>query len=432
MVERRLTVKEEPGVETTAARTVARPAWVAGRRVHVRASVAGAGPGPLSGRWIAMAVWATAAAIVLGLPEVPVLPGLSALAALVVSTAGALSGGRWRRTLTIGSFTTAALSLVDTAVRLDPASPDWAPWILVEGGFLLFLLVQIARRLSFPWGWPVGGAMFMAISVIPVRIVPPTRASPPFLVEIAGFCCGTAFLAGCAVAVGFYLRWLDDSAGRAVRWARHEQRRQLERDVHDWLAHEVTAIVLEAQAAQLSEGGDGEMGLALRRIEEAGVRALESMDRAIRLLRLEDGLVGEADEGCLRRFRELPELVTRFDRVGSTRAELLMEEGMELAPEIEDAGYRVVLESLTNVRRHAATATQVRVAVRQEGGSVVLTVADDGRPERAAQLFARRRNGGAGLVNLAERVHALGGSFAAGPGATGGWRVQAVLPLDGR
>ncbi|WAL65388.1 histidine kinase [Amycolatopsis cynarae] len=301
--------------------------------------------------------------------------------------------------------------------------------MLVEIGFLLLLLVQVVRRLPLSRAWPVGVSVFVAVTLIPMRFLPAFPTFPPLL-EIAGFCCGTAFLAGCALSVGIYLRWLDETAVRAVRWARREQRRQLERDVHDWLAHEVTAIVLEAQAAQLSECVGGEAGTALRRIEEAGVRALESMDRAIRLLRRENGLSGEMGEGCLRGFRELPELIARFDRVGSTRAELFLEEGVEARPEIEDVGYRVVLESLTNVRRHAATATRLLVAVRQEGAAVMLTVTDDGRPGRSASVF-RRRNGGAGLASLAERVHALGGAFRAGPGEAGGWRVQAVLPLDG-
>jgi signal transduction histidine kinase len=94
--------------------------------------------------------------------------------------------------------------------------------------------------------------------------------------------------------------------------------------------------------------------------------------------------------------------------------------------------YRIVVEALTNVRRHAASAAHVRVAVaRTPGDRVTVEIADDGRP--AGRVDAGSRGGsGHGLAALAARVDALGGTLSTGPAGSAGWRVTAVLPLHRR
>lgn len=98
-----------------------------------------------------------------------------------------------------------------------------------------------------------------------------------------------------------------------------------------------------------------------------------------------------------------------------------------LSPQVETALYRIAQESLTNAIRHARGATRVGIDVRREGGTVRLRVRDDGRTEHGSPPQP-----GFGLVGMAERVELLGGSFAAGPGPTGGWVVDAVLGIEGR
>jgi signal transduction histidine kinase len=85
---------------------------------------------------------------------------------------------------------------------------------------------------------------------------------------------------------------------------------------------------------------------------------------------------------------------------------------------------RLVQESLTNTRKHAADATNVEVDVRLTASAVLLSVVDNGTSKPA-------HSGGFGLVGMQERVHELGGRFFAG--ATGeGWLVTAELPLEVR
>jgi signal transduction histidine kinase len=95
--------------------------------------------------------------------------------------------------------------------------------------------------------------------------------------------------------------------------------------------------------------------------------------------------------------------------------------------------YRVAVEALTNVRRHAGGAAHVRVGlVRRDldhgGATVELSVTDDA-PRRPGPPATSAR-GGSGLAALAACLDALGGTFDAGPGSTRGWSVRAAVPLD--
>jgi signal transduction histidine kinase len=92
--------------------------------------------------------------------------------------------------------------------------------------------------------------------------------------------------------------------------------------------------------------------------------------------------------------------------------------------------YRVVQESLTNALRHAAEPTRVQVTLRWDDTALTLSVTDDGRPSRGAPGPAPAP-GGHGLAGMRERLALFGGTLATGPGPSGGWAVQAVLPYPG-
>ena len=87
------------------------------------------------------------------------------------------------------------------------------------------------------------------------------------------------------------------------------------------------------------------------------------------------------------------------------------------------ASYRIVQEALTNVLRHAR-ATRASVVVRVDVDAVSIVVADDGTGNGGSG------GAGAGVRGMRERATALGGTLDAGPGADGGWCVEAWLPLS--
>ncbi|WP_145806249.1 sensor histidine kinase [Kribbella amoyensis] len=220
--------------------------------------------------------------------------------------------------------------------------------------------------------------------------------------------------AGLAAAVGGagrYLHLLDRRRVRAVHEARQAQRLGLARDLHDFVAHDVSGIVAQAQAGQVSK--DPAIAQeALRRIEAAGLRALASMDRTVHLLSPGPARYGLAD---------LPDLVEQY--ASDVTLEL---PPLEPPREVGAAAYRIVAEALTNIRRHAPATTRITVAVGQAADRLTTVVTN--HTTNATPVRSSRRGGGLGLVRLTELVEALGGELEAGP-VPGGWQVSATLPL---
>ncbi|WP_448321647.1 sensor histidine kinase [Streptomyces sp. CO7] len=211
---------------------------------------------------------------------------------------------------------------------------------------------------------------------------------------------------------------LADRRHRAAA-VRLEQRAEFARDLHDFVAHHVTGIVVQAQGALAIAGRRPELvPPALERIERAGSEALVSMRKMVGMLRGEDELPLAPSAGVA----ELRSLVERFSAEGGARAGLVLEGPFDDLPvEVGTTVHRVVMEALTNVRRHARDCTVVEVRAVRSGERVTVRVVDDGRTPQPS-------GGGYGLRGLAERAALVGGRFRAGPVPGGGWSVEVVLP----
>ncbi|MFD8597838.1 sensor histidine kinase [Kitasatospora sp. NPDC059646] len=256
--------------------------------------------------------------------------------------------------------------------------------------------------------WPV-----LAAAAWPMRYV---GFEPPLL----GF---GALAVAAAGAVGRYLHALDRQRERAVAAARHAQRLELAHDLHDFVAHDVSGMVAQAQAGALLVQQSPERAAALfARIEQAGQQALASLDRTVDLLRApdraEDG-GGRSPHGGL---AELPALAQRFTATGGPTVQLALGPG-PVGRECAATVHRIAVEALTNVRRHAPSARTVRIELVDTGGRLELRIHNDG----AAAARRLRPRGGHGLAGLAARVEALGGTFRAGPVADG-WQLTATFP----
>jgi signal transduction histidine kinase len=280
-----------------------------------------------------------------------------------------------------------------------------APWLLGEASVLLVLTAVTVRRSSRGRAAVSAVLSGLAVALILLRAV---WQGPPQLAF--GGCAGWALGAVVATGVGLYLRGLDDKRRRAVEEAARAQRLGLARDLHDFVAHDLNGMLVQAQAAQVVAGTLPEpVAEALRRIEDAGQRALASLDRAVHAL-------GEPGPG----IEELRRLADAFAPVA--QVELAVEPGMAVRQEVSSLAYRVVTEALTNVHRHAPRATTVRVEVRKEGQGLRVRVADDG-----GGASRSTRAGGFGLASLAHLLEARGGNLAAGPDGRG-WQVTARIP----
>jgi signal transduction histidine kinase len=276
-------------------------------------------------------------------------------------------------------------------------------------------------------------------------IVPDPPPDDPVSEALAGIGFWLLFGLG-AIAAATYVNALFAERARSVASARRSQRLELAHDLHDFVAHDVSGIVVEAQAGQVvSERDPGEAIAALKRIEEAGLSALSSLDRSLQALRDVDDVGADVEGEVGRRqgqwygLDDLEDLTERFAATGALEVRLALEQQAlaEVEPEVGEAAYRVVVEALTNVRRHARSATRVEVAARRVGrandGALEVSIVDNGTVAPVQPLGAATRRGGSGLIGLRERVAALGGRLTAGERERGaGWEVRAVLPLAGR
>ncbi|MFE4518544.1 sensor histidine kinase [Kitasatospora sp. NPDC056783] len=393
--------------------------------------------GRIRRRLAVASVLAVLVPIVLAKPDARAAALPLALTAALAVAAATLPRPGGRTTLGVAGAVVAAASLL---VDLLYSGPFRLPafWLPFEWLALLGLLFRAVRRLPDRWAGPVGGLIGLAALVLPLRFalrVPQGGAAWPVFGMLLSLLPVLA-VAGAAL----YLRVLEVRRERAVDRARREQRLEVARGLHDFVAHEITGIVLEAQAGQLPGQESEETVALLRRLEEAGLRALDSMDEMVGALREPGGRGGGAGQdepasaATTRRqgLADLPELVARFGATGSPRvtAEVAPGSAGRLSAEAETTAYAVVLEALTNIRRHAPQATEVTVRVAPgEAGGVELTVTDDADGPTGTPLPRRRAGaGGTGLAGLTARAAAHGGSVTAGPGTPSGWRVSCSLP----
>ncbi|MFI2610760.1 sensor histidine kinase [Kitasatospora sp. NPDC018619] len=312
---------------------------------------------------------------------------------------------------------------VTVAVRLLGCWAEGQRWAgllgLAELAVLLLAVVVSLRAEDGPRCAAAAWTACAAVALWPSRFA--FVEGPADTLTLFGF---GSMLSLPAVLVGLYLRGLDEGRNRAVAEARRAQRLELAHDLHDFVAHDVSAMVAQAQAGAYLAGIDPAGAAELfQRIEQAGQRALASLDRTVQLLRTEEA----GGRGPQAGLAELAEVAERFTAAGGAEVRLELPEG-PVPREVEGTVHRIVVESLTNVRRHAPAARMVEVRARRSGGRLELTVTNDGRapgpPGRP------RRGGGSGLPGLAARVEALGGSLEAGPHEAAAWRVTAVLPLE--
>lgn len=222
------------------------------------------------------------------------------------------------------------------------------------------------------------------------------------------------------IALGSALRYRARARQREVDQVKLLERERLARDLHDTVAHHVSAMAIRAQAGLATvESNPGAAAEALRVIEAEASRALAEMRAMVRVLR-RDEPARSAGPGNLAGLAD-------GTRSGPAVEVELLGDVDDLPPPVGTAVFRIAQESVTNARRHARHATRVRVRVAVDGATVRLRVRDDGEPVTA-------RPGGApgyGIAGMVERAGLLGGVCEAGPDPDGGWTVSAVLPRDG-
>ena len=233
---------------------------------------------------------------------------------------------------------------------------------------------------------------------------------------------------GATIAVGLVIRENEARRRNQLADARSAERMDLARELHDVVAHQVTGIVVAAQAAAVvARTSPEEVDKALLAIENAGGEALTAMRRMVGVLRGQEE--GARTPGA--DLADIAEMVHRFDPEARL-VRLETDPGLEhavLPAGVAATGFRVVQEALTNVRRHAPTASAVEIEIRIRDEVLVVGVRNDG--VRTGGPGAIGGESGFGLAGMSERVAALDGTLHAGPTGSGVWTVTARLPLTG-
>jgi signal transduction histidine kinase len=223
-----------------------------------------------------------------------------------------------------------------------------------------------------------------------------------------------------------------------VALAAAAERARIARELHDVVAHHVSLMAVQSEAAaSLLPGRAAEAGKAVDIIGQTAREALAELRRLLGLLREPAGSSGRAGLGGT---APAPSISSLDDVLGQVRqagiAVDLRVEGSpaRLAPGVDLTAYRIVQEALTNTVRHSG-ADQAAVTVAYEPGYVTVSVADTGHgPLPAVPVMNGARGGpgpaGFGLAGIAERVASCGGSVTIGPGRTGGFAVTARLPTS--
>lgn len=206
------------------------------------------------------------------------------------------------------------------------------------------------------------------------------------------------------------------------------ERGRIAGELHDVAAHDLSAIVVQAGAADRLLDRDPALARdALRSIRSQGRRALTAMRELVGVLRARSAPAGDipAPQPSL---STVDDLVTAARRIGMTVSVHTTGTPATLSPATDVAAYRLVQEALTNARQHAAGAT-VDVTVGYGADTVTLTV---GNGPGSAPPPETRTGGGHGLLGMRERVRHCGGDLRVGPTAGHGRQVAARLPLGDR
>jgi signal transduction histidine kinase len=304
--------------------------------------------------------------------------------------------------------------------------------------------VSCERSVSLGWGLP---------AVLAVGTVSMVTAPQPWNNDVNG----VAFAwVGLAVAVGEAVRTrrafvaaIEERARRAEYTREEEARRRvveerlrIARELHDIVGHHIALINVQAGVASHVLTTQPEVAQqALAHVREAGRSALAELAATVSVLRRADdpdpgGAQSGAPDEPAPGLARLDELLASFEQLGLTIGREVTGELHHLSSAVDLAAYRIVQESLTNVRKHAGAAA---AAVRLDFLPDLLRIEVDNEPADESVDATGAGRGtevaggtGYGIIGMRERTAALGGDFRAEPRIGGGFRVQAELPLGER
>jgi signal transduction histidine kinase len=312
----------------------------------------------------------------------------------------------------------------------------------------------IMERCPAAWRWGISAVLLAGI--IQSQTLP--GHNEPYDLFVQLFIFAATGMAGLLSRTRLaYLSEAEERAARAeterdrqAALAAAGERTRIARELHDVVAHHVSLMAVQAEAASsLLPAQPAEAGRSVEIIGDTARQALVELRRLLGVLR------GPGEQPQAAPSPSLAGLGAVLDQVrgAGLRVDLAVEGSPgELAPGVELTAYRIVQEALTNALRHSA-ASRAAVAICYEPGHVTVSVTDSGsagtrgavagghaasgqRPAAGERLRADPARpaaagpdpGGFGLAGITERVASCGGTLTVGPTGSGGFAVIARLP----
>ncbi|HEY2267964.1 MAG TPA: histidine kinase [Streptosporangiaceae bacterium] len=296
---------------------------------------------------------------------------------------------------------------------------------------------------------PVAGALVYALCLYAVTVRSrPRIVAAAVVITVAG----AAFIDTAVVPQAFFLTVVPVLLGVVVRVRRSgarqlaeqeqrhsgerallEERQRIARELHDVVAHHMSVIAIQAEAAPYKTvDPPAELVESFGEIRASALAGLTELRRVLGVLRT--GQPGTAPQPGL---GDLDSLLDSARSGGVSVTVTVSGDPVTLPEGVDLSAYRIVQEALSNAMRHAP-GSHAGVAVTYRPDALVLEIGNDAAARSAPVLVASGERGlagpglagGHGLVGMRERATMLGGSLEAGPTGDGGFLVTAVLPLS--
>jgi signal transduction histidine kinase len=309
------------------------------------------------------------------------------------------------------------------------AYPGYAVFVLIVG-----VALHSDERVSVP-------ALFASAVVLGVTVdLQPAKIAILATYIASEVCIGLAWLAGWNERRRrARLTELRDRAERLEREREEEARRavsqerlRIARELHDVIAHSMSVIAVQSAVGNhVIDTQPAQARQSLAAIEATSRSALTEMRRLLGVLRQEGEPRGSLAPAP--GLADLSALVAQVQDAG-LRVWINVEGERGLVPPgIDLSAYRVIQEALTNVIKHAGSATAT-VAISYTGDAVTVEIANQPPAAPDARVPGPRTGSGPGItghgiIGMRERVAVFGGEFAAGPAPDGGFLVRACFPV---
>jgi signal transduction histidine kinase len=337
--------------------------------------------------------------------------GVLTLIAFVVSVPLAL-----RTRLPLGAWALSAASLILSSRMISPGSLG-GPDVPVAGALIYALCLYAVtvrcrpRIVALAAAVTLAGAVFIDTAVVPQAF----------------------FLTVVPVLLGVVVRVRRSGARQLEEQERRhsgerallEERQRIARELHDVVAHHMSVIAIQAEAAPYKTvDPPAELVESFGEIRASALAGLTELRRVLGVLRT--GVAGTTPPPGL---ADLDALLDSARSGGVSVTVSGSGDPVPLPEGVDLSAYRIVQEALSNAMRHAP-GSRVVVQVAYRPDSLALEICNDAVAPVLVGSGARAAGGGHGLVGMRERATMLGGSLAAGPTGDGGFRVSAVLPVS--